>query len=170
MKQCSKCKQVLPPTEFKRNSKLKSGLHSWCKGCCAIAFSAWRKADPIKWAKTQKAWRAKNPGKAVAYHKDAGYAAQRTWNASNRDKKAAYQAARTAQGLRATPPWADPAAIAAVYVQAEQFRALGLDIDVDHVIPLQGKTVCGLHVANNLRVCLASDNRSKGNKLLDSDF
>lgn len=170
MKQCSKCKQTQAESNFRKNKKMKSGLHSWCKSCCAAAFSSWRKADPAKWAETQRVWRAQNPGKATGYQKATGYAAQRTWNTANRDKKAAYQAERKARGLLATPPWADPAAIALIYAQAEQFRALGLDVDVDHVIPLQGKTVCGLHVANNLRVCLASDNRSKGNKLLDNYF
>lgn len=87
------------------------------------------------------------------------------------ENKAAYVArakARKALIAERTPPWADTAKIQAVYEEAEAFRSLGLEVHVDHVVPLQGKTVCGLHVHNNLRVILAAENIAKSNKLLES--
>ena len=70
--------------------------------------------------------------------------------------------------LRRLPPWADLAAIAAVYEQAREVQnATGQEQHVDHIFPLQGKTVSGLHVANNLRIVPAAANLKKHNKVPD---
>ena len=63
------------------------------------------------------------------------------------------------------PSWADPEAIRKIY---EDCAALNKEhgprsYHVDHIIPLQGKTVSGLHVENNLQILKASDNLAKSN-------
>lgn len=49
----------------------------------------------------------------------------------------------------------------------EMSRATGVRYAVDHVIPLQGEEVCGLHVPWNMEVITQDDNLKKSNKLVD---
>ena len=72
---------------------------------------------------------------------------------------------RRAIKLQRTPPWADLAEIKEVYRRAvEVSRRTGVSHHVDHVIPLQGEAVSGLHVAENLQVITAIENSRKRNK------
>lgn len=75
---------------------------------------------------------------------------------------------RRAVKFAATPMWADLDAIKRIYLLAEKLSVeTGIKHHVDHVIPLQGKNVCGLHVENNLQVIPAKQNLSKANKLIE---
>lgn len=91
------------------------------------------------------------------------------WRSIPAPVRAAMQARRRAAKLRATPPWltkSDNDQIKAVYLAAAELtKNTGIPHDVDHIVPLQGKTVCGLHVAWNLRPIPASANRAKGSSL-----
>jgi hypothetical protein len=82
---------------------------------------------------------------------------------ANPDKGCAKATRYRATKLNATPSWADHVAIGMIYRAAEVIRITGFDVHVDHVVPLQGKRVTGLHVHNNLRVIQANANRSKSN-------
>ena len=69
----------------------------------------------------------------------------------------------------ATPKWLsaiDKIEIRLKYRLAiEMSRATGVRHAVDHIIPLYGDTVCGLHVPWNLRVITQAENLKKYNKL-----
>lgn len=68
----------------------------------------------------------------------------------------------------ATPSWVDQGAIVAIYERCrEQARQTGIAHDVDHIVPILGRKVCGLHVPWNLRVIPAVDNRRKSNHFDD---
>lgn len=100
------------------------------------AAAKWRKENPQRFANVKREWRKRNPHKHIAY-----------------------RAARKAAKLRATPLWANLKAIALIYEEAAK-----KGLSVDHIIPLQGKKVCGLHVANNLQLMPLAANLAKGNK------
>lgn len=77
----------------------------------------------------------------------------------------AASARRHAAKLKRTPPWADQAAIKAIYAEASKMtQETGVEHHVDHIYPLQGKKVSGLHVHTNLQVLVGVENMRKGNR------
>lgn len=69
----------------------------------------------------------------------------------------------------ATPKWLtkfDLDYIRHIYIQAIELENLdGIKRHVDHIIPIRGKTVSGLHVPWNLEIITAEENIKKGNRL-----
>ena len=64
------------------------------------------------------------------------------------------------------PPWADREAIKAIYQECRRItRETGIEHHVDHIIPVRGRRVCGLHVPENLRIITARENLRKSNRL-----
>jgi len=82
-------------------------------------------------------------------------------------KAAAYEAARRALKIQRTPAWLteiDKERIENEYqLAALQTKITGKPWHVDHIIPLQGELVSGLHVPSNLMAMLGSKNISKHN-------
>lgn len=72
--------------------------------------------------------------------------------------RTALERRRQAAKLKRTPAWADWDKIRWVYDNAPP------GFEVDHILPLQGKFVSGLHVHENLRVLPKLENRQKHNK------
>lgn len=70
-----------------------------------------------------------------------------------------------ASKLRATPAWADLLLIKDVYLEAAYMQ-----MQVDHIYPLAGKLVCGLHVWENLQLLPKTTNIKKSNKMPTEEY
>lgn len=115
--------------------------------------------------KRNKLYQQKDVAKASARKSKKAY------KQANPEKVTAMTAKRRSQKMQATPKWmakTDFAAIEEWYKLAKELRWLSEEpLHVDHIVPLQGKDVCGLHVPWNLQILPASENIRKGNKVAD---
>lgn len=103
-------------------------------------------------------WQKNNPEKAAALAKSV--------RQRNPDREVAKVRRRQAAKLQAVPSWANHDAIRRHYENARYLTEVtGHKHHVDHIIPLRGKDVCGLHVENNLRAIPHFLNTRKGNQL-----
>ena len=136
---------------------------------------AYYEANKERIKESQKAYREANKEKRNAqkraYHernKEKLLAQQNAYKKANKDKVYASIAKRRASKLNRTPSWLtkeDLAKIEDVYRMARRRSEVeGIQYHVDHIIPLQGKNISGLHVPNNLQILRARDNISKGNR------
>jgi hypothetical protein len=102
--------------------------------------------------KYQKEYRLKNKEKGKEY--------KRLYSLNNRNLINANTAKRRASKLNATPKFANVKKIKEIYKNCPK------GFHVDHIIPLNNKLVCGLHVEWNLQYLPAKENLSKSNKLI----
>ena len=124
-----------------------------------------------------KAWAEVNPERRQEIHdknreiyREQHNTYNRAWFAANSEKRAAYEAKRRATVLQRTPRWLtedDFWLIEQAYDLAKlRTSVFGFEWHVDHVVPLQGKKVSGLHVPINLSVIPGAENCRKNAKFL----
>ena len=171
MKTCKKCQQAKSLLNFSKNERYADGYVNWCKECHRKTNQVWYKQNKkrnkqraIKWAKAnpdavknaQKRYNDKHRGRLAEKFS--------VWQKANRPKRNAVNARRKAALLCAIPAWADQNAITKIYAEAmRQQEETGIRMHVDHIVPLQSKIICGLHVESNLQILNGAENESKRN-------
>lgn len=129
---------------------------------------AYYQNNKAKSKETSKLWRLKNRGRVLerrrawaAANAETLRAQRRAWISRNKSAalsiRRAVQSRREAAKINATPKWADLKSIQRFYDNAPR------GFHVDHIVPLRGTNVCGLHVLENLQYLTAHENVSKGN-------
>jgi hypothetical protein len=155
-KRCPECRETKSLSEFGNRSSTYDGKAPYCRPCLGNKVKSWKKANPDKVSAQAKADYEK--------HKPARKLAHSAWKLRNKGVWVGIvENYRRARGCQ-TPAWANRSAINEIYADAREFREHGLNVHVDHIIPLQGEFVSGLHVESNLTVKLAEHNASKGNR------
>jgi hypothetical protein len=87
---------------------------------------------------------------------------QENYRQQNKAYYAEQQRKRVLHIKQANPNWADSEKIKQIYKEAQE-----KGLEVDHIIPLRGKNVSGLHVENNLQLITKQENCRKTNNYVD---
>lgn len=147
-KKCNKCEEFRAINEFRHHHSTKDKLTTYCKSCLSILS-----------------------GKSAEKNRAQIRLNAKKWREAHKGKKNADTAKRWAAKTQRMPKWLikDEKERMSCYYQlsAMRTRESGYDWHVDHIIPLRGKHVSGLHVPWNLRVIPAQENMSKGNRYGD---
>jgi hypothetical protein len=171
MKTCIKCNQEKELSEFYSTKRNRDGLDGRCKLCKnqysrdqyfktkdkrTIKIREWREANKERCREITLNWNQNNSERYKAY--------QKKYYEENKAAYVAKLAKYRASKLQATPLWADLEQIKRVYKACAKIsERTGVEHHVDHIIPLQGKNVCGLHVEKNLAIISAKANLEKSN-------
>lgn len=193
MKLCCKCKTTKPYTDFYGNKTVKDGLNTFCKECHKADNIARKKLNrqdiefKAKETKYKREYRIRSVEQRKEYMKQ--------WHKNNLEQQRMYREQyrkdnndyfklyakenkhkinsntrkRQCALIQRIPKWLtddDYWMIEQAYeLAALRTRMLGFNWHVDHILPLQGKIISGLHVPVNLQVITARQNYIKSNKL-----
>ena len=168
MKQCTKCLELKDRSLFYKETNKPYGLQNHCKSCDNARKQAWGIKNPERAKQHQN----KADANKYAKNKQKITARNRHWKRQNPSKIRNIDARRRSALLLRNPKWLtkdDLWLIEQAYeIAVLRTKMFGFYWHVDHVFPLQGKQVSGLHVPTNLQVIPARENLTKSNKMLTS--
>jgi hypothetical protein len=135
LKKCANCKIIKDISMYGLDKSRYYGISQSCYDCDALKGR-----------------------KYLSLNRDTCINRSREHYLSNKNSYLARNANRRALRLKATPNWANLAKIKEIYANCPENH------HVDHIIPLKGELVSGLHVENNLQYLTAKENMQKSNK------
>ena len=183
---CSLCCHELPVEMFRQDRVKEGTKRDQCKSCRCKKAREWNLRHPErhrsnkekyhstdKAIATSKLWRTKHSVQLSQYVREWTRKNPEKWKAicrrtrqKNIDKILVRNREREILEFTVTPKWADKEKIRAIYAEAKRLtRETGVKHHVDHIIPIRGKNVCGLHVETNLQILTAIENIKKGNRV-----
>lgn len=166
---CSKCDifTELCPSNISRKTGERL-FRSWCISCEKSRKDLWRSQNKEKHNIKTKEWVKNNPEKrkeiSVRYRQqklkdnpDWERELHREYRKTQPEYYRAMVAVRRKRVQQATTKWTNLKELRQFYMNCPE------GYHVDHIIPLKGKNVCGLHVINNLQYLPAEINLQKRN-------
>lgn len=161
-KVCYTCKEEFEQSFFNKRSQSKDGLQSSCRSCKSVSTSKWKKENRDRNYALNSAWAKRN--------KDKINENSRRFYRNNVDSELARSAEkrflRSKTKISLTPEQKEQ--IKEFYWLAKDLQAVSGEVyHVDHIVPLKGENICGLHVPWNLQILPADINLSKGNRYAD---
>jgi len=168
MKPCDKCAEEKPISLFPKRG-------NDCKVCVAKYMKIYRAANSMRISTLKKAWKLANKDYVIqrdkcyaAANPEKHRAARAKWRKSNQHIVNALSTLRKVSKLNRTPAWVDSEElwlIKEVYALAKlRTKVTKINWSVDHITPLQGELVSGLHTICNLQVIPAVMNSAKRNR------
>ena len=161
-KYCIKCKKILDLSKFNSRNNTSDQKNNICKNCTHKYYI--KNSEHFKSYSRQ--YRKNNKDIVQTYYK--------SYAKKNNDKFNFYTAKRRAKKLQATPVWLTIEhwkQIKELYKLAKKLiKETGILHVVDHIIPLQGKYVSGLHVPWNLQIISSKENGNKYNYHVSEEY
>lgn len=168
IKNCTTCKEDKPLEDYHKQKQGAYGRQARCRVCTKEYTVAKRSASGIK-ARNVYTKESKLASKAKwrANNKEAIRQSTSEYKKKNRASILADTRKRQLGKINRTPHWLtkeDYATMKALYIQCARItKETGIQHHVDHIVPLHGENVSGLHVPSNLQILTAEANLSKGN-------
>lgn len=171
-KKCARCTSEKPTDLFGRDKARKDGLNPYCKACARERNAEYARLNPERVRASQNAYDRRNAEKIKRWRAENSEHLKEYWVAYGKKYRAEFPAEVAEKSRRqyvarrrAVPPWFDKEKVAAIYAEAKRLRKAGIQAEVDHIFPIQGDVVCGLHWHGNMQILTRAQNTAKGSRI-----